>query len=171
MDAATKEKAGWKQRIAHEMLEYWINFVYLAIFFAVFTWYRRLILAEYRITYLHYGTAVIEALIMAKVILLGDALSVGRKFEDQPLIVPALYKAVLFSLFVGLFAVLEHTIGGLLHGKGLAGGFHEIMSEGKDELLARCLLTFFAFIPFFAFRELGRVMGNGKLRALFFHHR
>ena len=72
------------------------------------------------------------------------------------------------SLVVGLFAVLEHTIGALFHGKGFAGGFRELMNEGKYELLARCLLTFFAFIPFFAFRELARVMGEGKLRALFF---
>src|SRR6185503_896291 len=98
---------------------------------------------EYRITYLHYGTAVIEALIMAKVILLGDALRLGRKFEDKPLIFPALHKAVIFALFMGLFTVLEHTIVGLLHRKGLAGGFHAIVSEGKDELLARCLVTFF----------------------------
>jgi hypothetical protein len=163
-----KEKAGWKQRIRHELREYWINFVYLATFFAVFTWYRRLILAEYRITYLHYWMAVIEALIMAKVVLLGDALHLGREFEGRPLIFPALHKAVVFSLFVGLFAVLEHTIDGLLHGKGFAEGLRKIMSEGKDELLARCLLTFFAFIPFFAFKELGRVMGKGKLRGLFF---
>ena len=171
MNVATQEKAGRKQRIAQEMFEYWINFVYLAIFFAVFAWYRRLILAEYRITYLHYGTAVIEALIMAKVILLGDALRLGRNFEHKPLIFPALHKVIIFTLFMGLFTVLEHTIVGLLHGKGLTGGFHAIMSEGKDELLAQCLITFFAFIPFFAFREVGRVMGNGKLRALLFHHR
>jgi len=171
MNGATKEKAGWKQKLAHEMLEYWINFSYLAFFFAAFIWYRRLILAEYRITYLHYGMAIFEALILAKVILIGDALRLGRRFEDKPLIFPALYKAFVFSLFVGLFAILEHVIGGSIHGKVVAGGFREIISEGKDELLARCLLTFFAFIPFFAFKELGRVMGNGKLGALFFRHR
>ena len=171
MKNATKEKVGWKHRLAHEMLEYWINFVYLAIFFAVFTWYRRLILAEYRITYLHYWVAVFEELILAKVILIGDAMRLGRRFEDKPLIFPALYKAFVFSLFVGLFAVLEHTIGGLLRGKGLAAGFHEIISEGRDELLARCLLTFFAFIPFFAFKELGRVMGERGLLRMFFRKR
>jgi len=170
-DNPIKESAGWKQRIKHELLVYWANVVYLAIFFGVFTWYRRLILAEYRITYLHYGWAVIEALILAKVILVGDALRLGRGFEGKPLILRVLDKAVVFSLFVGLFAVLEHVIEGLMHGKGFAEGIHKILAEGKDELLARCLLTFFAFIPFFAFKELGRAMGNGKLRELFFSRR
>ena len=168
MNDTPKQKSGWRQRIAHELLQYWITFFYLAFFFAAFAWYRRFILAEYHITYFHYGSALIEALILAKVVLVGDALGLSRGHEDKPLIFPVLHKAVVFSLFVGLFAILEHTIGALFHGKGFAGGFRELMNEGKYELLARCLLTFFAFIPFFAFRELARVMGEGKLRALFF---
>jgi len=38
-------------------------------------------------------------------------------------------------------------------------------------LLARCLITFVAFIPFFAFKELGRVLGEDKIRTLFFRGR
>jgi hypothetical protein len=171
VNSAPQEKVGWKQKVSREILRYWINFVYLAIFFGVFTWYRRLILAEYHITYAHYGFAVIEAFILAKIILVGDAFRLGRRFEEQHLIFSVLYKTFLFSLFVGVFAILERVIEGLIRGKGLAAGFHTIMNEGRDELLARCLLTFFAFIPFFAFKELGRVMGEGKLGALFFSRR
>jgi hypothetical protein len=67
--------------------------------------------------------------------------------------------------------VLEHTIGGLLRGHGLGGGVEELRSTGKYELLARCLITFVAFIPFFAFKELGRVLGEDKIRTLFFRGR
>jgi hypothetical protein len=59
-------------------------------------------------------------------------------------------------------------VDGLIHGKGFAGGLAELWSEGKYEIFSRCLITFFAFIPFFAFRELGMLLGEGKLRALFF---
>ena len=107
-------------------------------------------------------------MVLAKVILIGNALGLSRGLENKPLILPTLYKSVVFSLFVGVFAVLEHLVGGLLHGKGLAGGFQELRSTGQDELLARCLVTFFAFIPFFAFQELGQVLGEGKLGGLFF---
>jgi hypothetical protein len=165
------ETPGWKQRASREMLKYWIYFVYLAVFFGAFTWYRRLILAEYHITYLHYGVAVIEAMVMAKVILVGDALRLGNRFEGKPLIVSALYKTLLFSLFVGAFAIVEHMIAGWLDGRGLIAGFRNVINEGKDELLARCLLTFCSFIPFFAFKELAHVLGNGKLSALFFARR
>src|SRR5262249_22548392 len=135
-----------------ELVRYGTNFLYLAIFFGAFAWYRRFILAEYDISYLNYGTAIIEALILAKVIMLGDILGLSRGLENRPLIYPTLYKAVVFSCFVGLFAIVEHVIGGILHGKGAIGGLAELWGEGKYELIARCLVTFLAFIPFFAFR-------------------
>lgn len=161
-------KGGWKQQFRREIIEYWINFVYLAVFFGVFTWYRRLILAQYGISYLHYGIAFIEALILAKVIIVGDALKLGRRFSNRPLIYSTLHKAVVFTIWVGFFNLIERTIGGLFEGKSLEHGLHEISAEGWDTLLARCLVTFVAFIPFFAFRELGRVLGEGKLIVLFF---
>ena len=79
MNDANTKRAGWKSKAIHEMTEYYIIFMYLAIFFGLFTWYRRLILAEYQISYLHYGAAVIKALVLAKVIMVGRALRLGRR--------------------------------------------------------------------------------------------
>lgn len=160
-----------KQKIVYEMTEYFINFAYLAIFFGVFTTYRRLILAEYQISYLNYGVGVVKALVLAKVIMLGDIVHLGRRLTGKPLIFSTLYRSIVFTIWVGLFSVVEHTIGGLLHGKGLAGGIVELMSKGRDELFAQCLVTFCAFIPFFAFKELARVLGEGKIFDLFYRRR
>jgi hypothetical protein len=59
-------------------------------------------------------------------------------------------------------------IGGLLHGQGLVGGLHEFFGKKQNELLANVLIVFFVFLTFFAFRELGRVLGEGRIRKLFF---
>jgi len=172
MNFANTKRAGWKSKVIHEMVEYYIIFMYLAVFFGLFTWYRRLILAEHQIIYLHYGVSVIKALVLAKVIMVGRALRLGRRWlRDPPLIVPTVYKAIVFTIFVGIFGVVESTISGLLHGKGIAGGFDEFLSAGRLELLARSMVTFVAFIPFFAFEELGLVLGEGKLGKLFFRRR
>jgi hypothetical protein len=168
MNDVNKKKVGWKQKLFHEMIEYWINFVYLSIFFGVFTSYRRLIMAEYQIGYQHYGIVLIKALVLAKVIMIGDVLRLGRNLEDKPLIFPTLYKSAVFSILVAVFNVLEDAIKGLLHGRGLAGGIDELISKGNYELLAGFLVVFFAFVPFFAFKELGRLLGEGKIRDLFF---
>ncbi|HWI56070.1 MAG TPA: hypothetical protein VNZ22_02500 [Bacillota bacterium] len=142
--------------------------LYLALYFGVFTIYRRLILAHYQITYLNYGIALIQALVLAKVILLGDLVRLGRSLEHRPLIVPTLFRSAMFTLWVALFIILEHTLKGLLRGDGLAAGFKHLMSKGQHELLASTLVVFFTFIPFFALKELNRVLGTGRLWTVFF---
>ena len=166
-----KKKEGLKKKIVHEMVEYWINVAYLALAFAAFTQYRRLVLAAYDITYTNYWVAVIEALVLAKVIMIGDIMRLGRRLEHKPLIYSTLLKTVVFSIFVGAFTVVEHVVRGLIKGEGFMGGLLGLIGKGHHELLAGCLVTFVAFIPFFAFRELGRVLGEGKIRALFFQKR
>jgi len=76
-----------------------------------------------------------------------------------------------FTLWVAAFSVVEHTIEGLLRGQGWAAGVGELISKGKYTLLGRCLVTFFTFIPFFAFRELERVLGRDQIITPFFRGR
>lgn len=159
---------GWKAKITHELIEYAINVIYLAVVFAAFTVYRRLLLAAHDITYTNYGVAIIEALILGKVIMIGSVFHLGRGLEDKPLIFPTLYKTVVFSVFVGVFTVIEHGIKGLWHGKGLIEGVADFFGKGFHELLAGCLIVFVAFVPFFAVKELGRVLGEKKIWTLFF---
>ena len=153
------------------MVEYWLNVLYLALFFAVFLEYRRLILAQYEITYFEYGASILQALVLGKVIMLGNALRVGSKFQEMPLIFPTVFRSFLFCIYVALFKILEHTVIGLFHGEGLTAGFYEIIGKDSNEILATALVTFCAFLPFFGLKELGLVMGPGKLSKLFFRKR
>ena len=99
--------------------------------------------------------------------MVGDILGLGRGLEHKPLILPTLYRTVVFSVWVGVFNLLEATVHGLLDKQGLLGGFEEIASKGRYELLAGCVMMLVAFIPFFALKEAERALGAGKLRALF----
>jgi hypothetical protein len=171
MNSINRKKRNWKKIVFEEMVEYWINVAYLAVVFAAFTFYRRIILAAYDITYTNYWVAVIEALILAKVIMIGTVVRLGRGLEDKPLIFPTLQKTVVFTLFVAVFTLLEHTIKGLLTGKGLTGGLVDYFGKGPHEFLAGCLLVFVAFVPFFGFKESARVLGEEKIWALFFRRR
>jgi hypothetical protein len=157
-----------KERLKKELIELAVDFTYLAVFFGAFTWFRRLILAQQGIGYAHYGIAIIEALVLAKIVNIGDLLHLGRRFDDKPLIYPTLYKTFVFTLWVAVFKLLEKTIAGLLFGKGLAQGYEEMLQTGGYELVARCLIVFFAFIPFFAMKELDKVLGQDRMKRLFF---
>jgi len=150
---------------------FWAIAIYLALMFAAFTGYRRFVLSESGISYFHYGAAVVEALILAKVILIGQALGLGKRFEGTRLVVSVIFKSVLFGAFAALFAVLEHVIEGLAHRETWANIGQSLATIGRDEILARTLVLIVTFIPFFAFWETDRVLGHGKLFALFFHKR
>jgi hypothetical protein len=171
MSSPDKKKWNWKKKIIQELVDYWINVCYLAVVFATFTWYRRFLLAAHDITYTNYWVAVIEALILGKVVMIGNVLRLGRGLEKKPLIYPTLYQTVVFTLFVGVFTLIEHVIKGLWQGKGLMGGLDEYFGNGPYEFLSGCLILFVAFIPFFGVKELGRVLGEDKIRALFFQRR
>src|SRR3954465_13512997 len=139
--------------------------------YCVFITYRRLISTEFGVTPVHYAAALIEAALIAKVMLIGQIAGLGKRFESEPLIVTVPVKALLYGLLVALFGVLEHVIEGVVHGKGWAGIVHAFLSIGIYEILARTLMVIFTFIPFFALWELNRVLGEGKLYALFFKRR
>jgi hypothetical protein len=171
MNNPDTKNRNWKEKILHEMTAYWINVCYLTLAFAAFTQYRRFLLAAHDITYTNYWVAVIEALILAKVIMIGDAVRLGRGLEQKPLIVPTLYKTVVFTVFCGVFTLIENMVKGLWQGKGLTGGLVDFFGKGNHELLANSLVVFVAFIPFFGAKELGRVLGEEKIRNLFFGRR
>ena len=70
---ASAKHANLKAKAVEEFKVFWIITLYLALLFGAFIAYRRLILAEFGVPYLHYGFAIIQALIIAKVIMIGDA--------------------------------------------------------------------------------------------------
>ena len=169
-EAGAAASATLRRRVVAEVIEYYFDFLYLAFFLVAFAWYRRLILAEFNIPYLNYGLPLIEAAVLAKVIMIGDMVPMGHGFQRRPLIIPTLFRSVLFSFYVLIFALIEHTVTGLLHGKGWMAGILEIESTGRDELVAKSIIVFAAFVPFFAFKELEKVLGKDRLRSLFWRN-
>src|SRR5688572_787683 len=167
MNTVNEKKKGWKQKILHELKNYWLLVLYMSIFFGVFTTYRRLLLAHYEISYEDYGISIIRALVLCKVVLVAEVLHLGRRFEEKPLIVPTLYKTFLFTVCMMVYDIAEGLFRGLLGVLGLLGAVDEVMSRFNYEWLSRALVIFFAFIPLFAIRELTRVLG-GRVTDIFF---
>ncbi len=156
-----------KQKAREELRAFGFITLYLALFLGSFNAYRRLILAEQGVSTLNYGLALLEAMILAKIILLGDALKLGRSLERRSLLEVTVLKALLFSALAILFTLLERLIEALLHGSLEAGLAHRLLPHGPDEMLARLVMMVTTFLPFFAFWELRRLLGPHRLSGLF----
>jgi hypothetical protein len=157
-----------KAKARHELIEYLINVAWLTLVFAAFTVYRRLLLAAHDVAYANYGVAVIEALVLGKVIMLHPLFRLGRRIEALPLIFPSLFKTLIFTVVVALVKALEHGLEGLWHGVGFMAGLSELAGKWSSELLPNGLVVLVALLPFFMVKELGRVLGEKTIRTLFF---
>ena len=67
--------------------------LYLAFFFCALAAYRMLLLNEYHVKSLTFAFALINALVVAKVIMIGELAKVGKRHESKPLFVSAIWKA------------------------------------------------------------------------------
>src|SRR5262245_19730680 len=165
---ADEKKATLKEKAAEELRLMLLITAFLAAVFIPFLTYRRLISREFGVTSFHYGFALIEALIVAKVILIGKAMGIGGKPTRRSLFLGALRDSIIYAILVGVFAILEHIIEGLFHHETLATSVQKFLDQGVYEILGRTLIVFVAFIPFFTLWELDRVLGERKLLALLF---
>ena len=156
-----------KAKVAHEMQEYLVVFLLLAPFFIAFVTYRIFLTGRSENAFFAYGTALINALVLAKIILIGELAKLGKRSENEPLIVSTFSKSALFTLFYLAFHILEGTVHGLWHKQTFVSAIYEATVTRRGELVGVGLVLFFAFIPFFALREMRRVVGEDKFRDLF----
>jgi len=167
MSSENSKGASLKQKAVHEFKQFVGISLYLAFFFCAVATYKMLLLSSFKDSFLNYSFALINALVIAKVILIGEYAHLGKRYEAKVLLLSAVYKAFLFGLLVFGFHLIEEAVKRLLHGENIAGAFSDLRI---DELLGRSLVVFCTFVPFFAFRELRRVLGEDKFHNLFFSH-
>jgi len=161
-------KRSLKQWASHEAKRLVAMFLYLWVLFGLFVLHESIVLAKHDINYSAYGFAFINAWLLAKVMLVAEDLHLARRFQDKPLIYPIVYRSMVFAVvFIG-FDIVEHVLLGLWRGKTIVESFPAIGGGTLTGILSVAAIISVALMPFFAFRELGRVIGEGELRALLF---
>lgn len=159
-------KRSLNERAVHEIKRLAAMFVYLYVLLALFQVYEYIVLARHQIPYERWGFALINAAVLAKVMLVAEDLHLGRRLEDQPLVYLILFKSILFASVFICFLVIEHIIVGLWRGMTIAESIPSIGGGGVIGKAAVAFITSFALIPYFAFTEIGRTIWEDELRSL-----
>jgi hypothetical protein len=145
-----------------------VLFVYLWLLFALFVMNERIILRQNGINFAAQGFAVINALVLAKVMLVADELGLGRWMRRRPLIYQIISESLFLTVLFICFHIAEEVVIGLVHGQSLAASVPAIGGGGVAGLVCVAVIVFIALIPFFGFRDLSRALGSERLRALLF---
>ena len=164
MSGATAEPAK-HSKLKEELVKLFWTFLYLFLLFGTLVMFRHVILQKAGIDDVKYGIAALNALIFAKVILIGDWLKVGTKSDSQPLLWSVLAKSAAFAALFIVFHFLEDGIVGLFHGKTVADMFRADAQEMRVAMVAS-VIFFVTLIPFFFFREVSRELGPARVRTL-----
>jgi uncharacterized protein (DUF1810 family) len=140
-------------------------FIYFWVLLSVFSLHKALVLNEESLIF-HQGFALVNALALAKVVLVAEYFHVGDNLRNRPLIYPILFKSAVFAVILFCFHMIEETLIGVLHGKTISQSIPNIGGGTLQGLLMIGIIMFVVLMPFFAFRELGRAIGTEQLRSL-----
>jgi hypothetical protein len=163
----TGAKKSLKERAVRELERYAIITVYLWLLFALFSLHKQLV-QGHGISFWLQGFAFVNALIFGKVMLIGRALEVGKSLERRALVWVVLGKSLIFAILLLAFHIAEEAIRSWFESKPLSQAF-DAFDGTLPGLLTVAAIFFVVLIPFFAFQEASRILGNGALWNLFFH--
>ena len=170
--AGTEAKSeGWKAKLMEELKAMALIALYIFLTLMALRLYRELIEGRVNLDPFEIGATIIEALVIAKVIILGDLLKVSQQFRDRPAIVPTLFRSFIFAIFILIFSSAELFVKGLIHGLGASGAMDDVLNKERGIRLAQAGFMFLAFIPLYGTWEIARHIGEKRLVDIFFRER
>jgi hypothetical protein len=161
--ATAPEKLSLKDRAIDEMRQYVVIILYLWLLFAVFSFYRRMILQEHGISAWQQGFAIVNAIVFGKVILIAQALHLEAGLRKYPRIYIVLGNALLFTIVLVAFHVFEDAVKAWFQGRPLATSIADFGGGTLSGFLTLGAILFVCLIPFFGMQEVARAIGGRAL--------
>ena len=91
------------RRLYHQLVQFLLIAIYLFVVFGILALHEEVVAAKNHITYHFYGFALINAIILGKVMLVAEDLNFGNRFfRTKPLVYPIVFKAIVFTLLSGV---------------------------------------------------------------------
>jgi hypothetical protein len=130
-----------------------------------------MILAEKHIDYTLHGLALINALALAKVMLVAQDQHLADRFHDAPLIYSTLVKSFVFTVVLACFKIAEDFVLGRIHGRSFQESISYLGGGTGKGILTLAAVVLVMLIPFLGVTELRRVFGADLLFGVFFRPR
>lgn len=168
---AISRKDKVKQIAYLQAKEFLVVFLYLWLIFALFEGQKAIIMAREHMEFGGFGFAFINALALAKFMMIAREMNLADHFKEKPLIYPTLLKSFVFAVLLTVLRILEEVIVHLFRGNSLQESLYALGDRNAKIVFAAGIIMFVMLIPFFAFTELSRHFGEGRLGRLFLHSR
>ena len=139
-------KSNLKERAVHQLKEFLAMFIYLWILLTLLVINQSIVVAQE--AHQAHFFAFVNALILAKVLLIGEHLHLGNRFRDKPLLYSIFYKCFVFTIFFIVVHILERMIDGVWSGRTIAQSFPDIGGGSLKRILSMGATLFVALTHF-----------------------
>jgi hypothetical protein len=160
-----------KHKAYHELKDGLVIALYLWVILGLLVLHKSMVLAENHIDFASHGLALINALALAKVMLIARQIPLGEQLKNVPLIYPTLLKSGLFTVVLACFKILEDAVISWYRQESFLQSLTDFGGGTWKGILTLSLLFFALLVPFVGYGELGTVLGEGKLERIFFQQR
>ncbi|WP_395666694.1 hypothetical protein [Methylocella sp.] len=164
------KKPTFKARALEELRRFAEIFLYVWVILSLFALHKFMLLPNTRLG-LDLGFALLNALILSKIILIGEDLRFDQKFEDAAPFYAVLYRSGLFAILLIALSILEDAVPALWRGESFMSAVKHLGDGRVGGVVIAALILFVALIPFFSFKEIAAAMGPQKLRRTLFEPR
>jgi hypothetical protein len=155
------------QRAMHELKELVFISLYLYVTIGAVILMKTAVLHTAGIEFTPWGIAIVKAVVLAKFMLIGEAMKIGGHTTTGPLIWPTLQKALGLLALLIIMTIIEEAIVGLFHHQSIAASLSDLFGPRLEETLAGYLIMLLVLLPYCAFRVLGEALGEGRLVRMF----
>jgi len=157
------------KKVIHELIVIARTATYFAVVFLFMMLMKKLYLKDYDIEITGISQALIGALIMSKVVLLMELISLGSWVQRQPPIVDVILRTVMYTLGVLIVVILEKAFEARHEVSGFDNAISHVLSHRDVYHVWATTLGASASIFFFnAFAVVQRLLGKNGIYKLFF---
>lgn len=157
-----------KERIKHEIKAIIIAMLYFATWIGALLALKTMILAEYEISFSGWSIIIVGALVLSKVVLVLEHVSLGEWVRNRPTWVDVILRTVMYSLGVALVLILEKGIEGWReYGGFVPSVMHQFQQTGIHHVWVNTICLSGALLGYNVLSVLRRHLGPGGLARIF----
>jgi hypothetical protein len=161
--------SGFWHWLKHEFHEVIPPTIFFLISFHIVVLDRKLMLRQYGLPLSSIASATVAALLVAKVVLIADALPFVNRFPDKPLIYNVVWKTAIYVAAAFVVHYFEHLVPIWWHTGDLGAANRQLLEEIVwPHFWAIQLWLVVLLFVYCAMRELVRAIGREKVVDMFF---
>lgn len=152
-----------KEKALEEMKKYAALTLYLWVLFVLLGLYRRMLMKEWGVDAWQQGYALVNALVFAKVLLLGGIFHLGTSLRKYSFALVVIGRTLMFAALLMAFHVVEEAARALIKGEPVADSILHLGGGSWWGVWAYAALLFAMLLPLGVLGEISFVLGKGVL--------